>query len=265
MPERRLARGGTLVVGGGFAGAYVARLLGRAGATIVNPDNYMLYTPLLPEAASGSLEPRHVVVPLRQMCPHAELLLGGRGRSTRRIGASWWRLPAQALSSSPTTGSWSRSAPCRVRSRSPAWPSTACLQGSRGRDPAPQPRPARARGGRCGRGSGRDEAPPRLRVRGRGLRGRRGARGAVRPRPRGPALLPAAAGRAAAVGARRRGPEDPAPRSRAASATTRRGSSHARGVEIHVATMLASVDEREAVLSNGTADPDDHARLDGRA
>src|SRR5262245_1398123 len=36
----------------------------------------MLYTPLLPEAAAGTLEPRHVVVPLRQMCPHAELLLG---------------------------------------------------------------------------------------------------------------------------------------------------------------------------------------------
>jgi len=74
--ERREARGGTLVVGGGFAGAYVARLLGKRGATIVNPDNFMLYTPLLPEAAAGTLEPRHVVVPLRQMCPHAELLLG---------------------------------------------------------------------------------------------------------------------------------------------------------------------------------------------
>jgi NADH dehydrogenase len=36
----------------------------------------MLFTPLLPEAASGTLEPRHTVVPLRQMCPHAELLLG---------------------------------------------------------------------------------------------------------------------------------------------------------------------------------------------
>jgi NADH dehydrogenase len=76
MPERREAAGGTLVVGGGFAGAYVARLLGRRRCTIVNPDNFMLYTPLLPEAAAGTLEPRHVVVPLRQMCPHAELLLG---------------------------------------------------------------------------------------------------------------------------------------------------------------------------------------------
>jgi NADH dehydrogenase len=72
----REARGGTLVLGGGFAGSYVARLLGKRGATIVNPENFMLFTPLLPEAASGSLEPRHAVVPLRMMCRHAELLLG---------------------------------------------------------------------------------------------------------------------------------------------------------------------------------------------
>jgi NADH dehydrogenase len=74
--ERREARGGTLVLGGGFAGSYVARLLKKRGATIVSHENFMLYTPLLPEAASGTLEPRHVVVPLRQMCPHAELVLG---------------------------------------------------------------------------------------------------------------------------------------------------------------------------------------------
>src|SRR6476469_8437012 len=72
----RKALGGTLVLGGGFAGGYVARLLGRRGATIVSPENFMLYTPMLPEAASGTLEPRHVVVPLRMMAPHAELILG---------------------------------------------------------------------------------------------------------------------------------------------------------------------------------------------
>ncbi len=72
----RSARAGTLILGGGFAGAYVAKLLGGAGATIVSSENFMLYTPILPEAASGTLEPRHVVVPLRVMCPHAELLLG---------------------------------------------------------------------------------------------------------------------------------------------------------------------------------------------
>jgi NADH dehydrogenase len=71
-----MAQGGVLVLGGGFAGAYVARLLGDRGATIVSRENFMLYTPLLPEAASGTLEPRHTVVPLRVMCPHAELVLG---------------------------------------------------------------------------------------------------------------------------------------------------------------------------------------------
>ena len=76
MAPPRNARGGVLVLGGGFAGSYVARLLGRSGATIVSRENFMLYTPMLPEAASGTLEPRHVVVPLRQMCRHAELLLG---------------------------------------------------------------------------------------------------------------------------------------------------------------------------------------------
>jgi NADH dehydrogenase len=78
--SERDAKGGTVVVGGGFAGSYVARKLGKRGATIVSPENSMLFTPMLPEAASGSLEPRHVVVPLRMMCPHAELVLG---RATR--------------------------------------------------------------------------------------------------------------------------------------------------------------------------------------
>ena len=70
------AKGGILILGGGFAGSYVARRLGDRGCTVVSRDNFMLFTPLLPEAASGTLEARHVVVPLRMMCPHAELLLG---------------------------------------------------------------------------------------------------------------------------------------------------------------------------------------------
>jgi NADH:quinone reductase (non-electrogenic) len=75
MPDQE-ARGGTLIAGGGFAGAYVARLLGDRGSTIVSTENFMLFTPMLPEAASGTLEPRHVVVPIRQMCPRSDLVLG---------------------------------------------------------------------------------------------------------------------------------------------------------------------------------------------
>jgi NADH dehydrogenase len=67
---------GTLILGGGFAGSTVARLLKKDGATIVSPENFMLFASMLPEAASGTLEPRHVVVPLRIMCPHADLVLG---------------------------------------------------------------------------------------------------------------------------------------------------------------------------------------------
>ncbi|MDQ3994416.1 MAG: NAD(P)/FAD-dependent oxidoreductase [Actinomycetota bacterium] len=76
MSATRTARGGVLVIGGGFAGSSLARKLGKRGATIVSPENFMLFTPILPEAASGTLEPRHVVVPLRMMCRHAELILG---------------------------------------------------------------------------------------------------------------------------------------------------------------------------------------------
>jgi NADH dehydrogenase len=77
----RDARGGILILGGGFGGAWVARLLGKRGheSTIVNRENFMLFASLLPEAASGSLEPRHVVVPLRMMCPRADVLVGHAG------------------------------------------------------------------------------------------------------------------------------------------------------------------------------------------
>ncbi len=72
----RVAKNGTLILGGGFGGAHVARLLGTAGATVVDPEGAMLFTPLLPEVAAGAVEPRRAVVPLRMMCPHAELVRG---------------------------------------------------------------------------------------------------------------------------------------------------------------------------------------------
>jgi NADH dehydrogenase len=47
-----------------------------ARVSIVNDVNFMLYTPLLPGAAAGTLEPRHVVIPLRDQLRHTDLRLG---------------------------------------------------------------------------------------------------------------------------------------------------------------------------------------------
>ena len=63
-------------MGGGFGGATVARLLGSQGATIVNPQNSMLFTPMLPEVAAGVVEVRNVMTPLAMACPHAEVIEG---------------------------------------------------------------------------------------------------------------------------------------------------------------------------------------------
>jgi NADH dehydrogenase len=71
-----------LVLGGGFGGIYTARRLERrvpaseCDIVLVNVENYMLYTPLLPEAAAGTIEPRHVVVPLRQALRRTRLKVG---------------------------------------------------------------------------------------------------------------------------------------------------------------------------------------------
>jgi NADH dehydrogenase len=71
-----------LILGGGFGGLTAARKLERilpphsARITLVNDVNFMLYTPLLPGAAGGTLEPRHVVVPLREELHRTDLRLG---------------------------------------------------------------------------------------------------------------------------------------------------------------------------------------------
>ncbi len=71
-----------VIAGGGFGGFYAARALERlngargARVTLVSDANFMLYTPLLPGAAGGTLDPRHVIVPLRSRLSRTELLIG---------------------------------------------------------------------------------------------------------------------------------------------------------------------------------------------
>jgi NADH dehydrogenase len=71
-----------VIAGGGFGGLYAARRLERrlprhsARIVLVSDVNFLLYSPLLPGAASGSLEPRHVVVPLREELDWTEMRMG---------------------------------------------------------------------------------------------------------------------------------------------------------------------------------------------
>src|SRR3954449_6173507 len=71
-----------LIVGGGYVGLYTALRLqkklagGRAEIVVVDPQPHMTYQPFLPEAAAGSLEPRHVVVPLRRTLRHCHVISG---------------------------------------------------------------------------------------------------------------------------------------------------------------------------------------------
>jgi NADH dehydrogenase len=70
-----------VILGGGYGGLYAAkrleRKLGREDRiTIVSDENFMLFTPLLPGAAAGTLEPRHVVVSLRDQLKRSEVVLG---------------------------------------------------------------------------------------------------------------------------------------------------------------------------------------------
>jgi NADH:ubiquinone reductase (H+-translocating) len=71
-----------VIAGGGFGGLYAARRLERvlprhsARITVLSETNFLLYTPLLPGAAAGTLEPRHVVVPLREELDWADVQVG---------------------------------------------------------------------------------------------------------------------------------------------------------------------------------------------
>ncbi|GGL05680.1 hypothetical protein Sme01_56510 [Sphaerisporangium melleum] len=69
-----------VIAGAGFAGFTAARHLARLsrGAieiVLINPTDYFLYLPLLPEVAAGILDPRKVAVPLTGNCPGVRHLL----------------------------------------------------------------------------------------------------------------------------------------------------------------------------------------------
>jgi NADH:ubiquinone reductase (H+-translocating) len=71
-----------VIVGGGYVGMYTALRLqkklrrGEAEVTVIDPQPHMTYQPFLPEASAGSIEPRHVVVPLRRVLRKCHVYTG---------------------------------------------------------------------------------------------------------------------------------------------------------------------------------------------
>jgi NADH dehydrogenase len=81
-PPQARRRPHILLIGGGLVGLTTAWRLqrelraGDADVTLVNPQNYMVYQSLLPEVASGMLEPTDVVVPLRRTLQRTRIVVG---------------------------------------------------------------------------------------------------------------------------------------------------------------------------------------------
>ena len=67
-----------IILGSGFAGIEVLKRVqkkfkknSQVQITLVSKDNFLLFTPMLPEVASGMIETRHIVTPVREFCKKA--------------------------------------------------------------------------------------------------------------------------------------------------------------------------------------------------
>ena len=93
-----------VVLGGGFGGVAVALALARRCAgllpvrvTLVSDRNYFLFTPMLAEAATGAVDTRHVLHPIRPLCTatgveFAEMTVEGIDLDRRRVAVRHQRL-----------------------------------------------------------------------------------------------------------------------------------------------------------------------------
>ena len=72
-----------IILGGGFAGVECARQLEsefgndpKIELVMVSEDNFLLFTPMLPQVASGMIETRHIVLPIRTICQKTKFYEG---------------------------------------------------------------------------------------------------------------------------------------------------------------------------------------------
>lgn len=94
-----MAKKRVLVLGGGFAGVGCIRRLEsylkddpEVELVLVSEDNFLLFTPMLPQVASGMIGTRHIVVPIRDICKKTTVFYEGRVKSIDPYGkaANLW-------------------------------------------------------------------------------------------------------------------------------------------------------------------------------
>ena len=108
VPEAPIVTSNIVILGGGFGGTGTAqrleRILSRETSldiTLVSQSNYLLFTPMLAEVASGALEAQHISAPVRASCPNtrfrrAEIVGIDTVEQTVQIRPSL-SIPAQSL------------------------------------------------------------------------------------------------------------------------------------------------------------------------
>jgi len=260
-----------LVVGAGHVGLYAALRLSKklrsteAEVTIVDPQPHMTYQPFLPEAAAGSINPRHSVVPLRRELRRCKVLSGEvvlveharKVATVAPIVGPPVEVPYDIIVVVP--GSVSRTladpGPARERGR---------FQDDRRGDLAAQPRagPARRRGhhlrpGHPGQGAD-------LRLRRRRVRRHRGAGrdGGHDPATRCATTTSSTRPRCAGCWSRR--PPGCCPRWTVTWGPTRSSSCASANIDVRLETRLESCVDGMVRLSDGDSFAADNHRLDGR-
>ncbi len=106
MSENNVIHLDLAILGGGFAGVYCAKTLGRQFGRsspprigLISAENYMVFQPMLPEVAGASISPRHVVNPLRLLCRNTRVFRG-------HIEAIDWPGRCLILNAGPFTGNF---------------------------------------------------------------------------------------------------------------------------------------------------------------
>ena len=80
-PPEKMKKANIVIAGSGFAGLYAAKYFDKGLArradvevTLISRENFILFTPMLPEVAAGDLHPSDITIPLRRILHHVKVV-----------------------------------------------------------------------------------------------------------------------------------------------------------------------------------------------